>query len=86
MLKQQQGGMLGGWLGRVTGSFSESDEEGTARRGGTTSAPGASPRGWGSGMVTALSGSGRSVGCYAKLSALEVTGCAAENAQHAQPL
>ena len=60
VLKQQQGGMLGGWLGRVTGSFSESDEEGTARRGGTTSAPGASPRGWGSGMVTALSGSGRS--------------------------
>ena len=56
MLKQQQGGMLGGWLGRVTGSYSESDEEGTARRGGTTSAPGATPRGWGSGIVTALSG------------------------------
>jgi hypothetical protein len=59
MLKQQQGSMLGGWLGRVTGSFSESDDEGTARRGGTTSARGATPKRWGSGIVTALSGTGR---------------------------
>lgn len=52
----QQPGVLSGWLGRVTSSFSESDDEGTARRSGSTSVSGTGSKRWGSGIVTVLSG------------------------------
>ncbi len=60
---RQSGGGLGGWFGRVTGTMTiDSEDEGTGmrQRGGTTPAGAASARPrWGSGLVTAISSTGR---------------------------
>lgn len=60
---RQSGGGLGGWFSRVTGTMtieSEDDGTGTRQRGGTAPAGAASTRPrWGSGLVTAISGTGR---------------------------